>query len=411
MKKLAVLLVAGMFVLATVVPVLAQDDEFKFEMTQMRYTFDHEVNVLNAEGDMSEYFDDDFDTEFTFTRGDIKIFFDLEVADSNLGGDVAPQPSYSDALGDYGVVWTPENLADHDFSLQLGEFNGMSFGRSINNDDGNHGTIVVSWKMGQIGLALGYSKVYEGNTNDEIDGDENEFRVKADVPFGESGFNMSAYGAMYVASDVIYQEATETTPEYKGDKNILVAGLDFSGTVSNMDLYSEMGFASGSDEESGTKIDLSGFYVMGGVSVPVGQVTLGIEGGFSPGDDNPNDNKDEGFTAVNSDFWLGQIMHDESLITRTNGVDGGLSNIIYALATVAMDPSDKVSLDAGVLYLKPVEEVNGADTYGTEAYGSINYAFSDYATYSLYWGVAMPDKDFIDQTLYQVTNRLQFEIK
>jgi hypothetical protein len=419
MKKFTVLL-AGVFVLTSVMPVLAQDgDEFMFEMTQMRYRFDHEVASVDGSGDLTEYFDDDFDTEFMFSRGEVQIFFDLEVADTNMGGDIAPQNSYADALGDYGIRWSPESLADSEFKLELGEFNGMSFGRNINNDDGNRGTIVLSWKMGSIGLALGYSKIFEGNTDDDIEGDEHQFRVKADVPLGESGFNMAAYAAMYSAADLIFAEAVPASedgtdpgsPEFKGDRNIMLAAVEFSGTVSNLDIYSEVGFATGTDEQSGTEVDLSGFYAMGGASIPVGQVTLGFEGGFASGDDDATDDKDEGFTAVNSDFWLGQIMHDEELITRTNGSGGGLSNIIYALATVAMSPTEKLSLDAGFLYLKPVEEVNGAENYGMEVYGGASYALADFVTYSLYWGVAMADEDFVDESLYQITNRLEFDIK
>jgi hypothetical protein len=184
-----------------------------------------------------------------------------------------------------------------------------------------------------------------------------------------------------------------------------------------VDIYSELGFATGTDDaladgaQDATEIDLSGFYAMGGANVPVGQVTLGIEAGFGTGDDDPADDKDEGFTAINSDFWLGQIMHDEELITRTNGAGGGLSNIIYGLLTADMSPTEKLDLSAGFLYLKPVEEVGEAENYGLELYGSASYALADSVKYNFYWGVAIPDEDFIDESLYQVTNRLEFDIK
>jgi hypothetical protein len=414
---------ACVLVLLVALPVFAQEeegDEFMFEWTQMRYRFDHEVNVLDASGDMAEYFDDDFDTEFTFTKGDVKMFFGVEIADTNLGGDIDPQDSYASALGDYGAIWTPEALADSSFQLQVGEFNGMSFGNLINNDDGNHGTIVASWKMGEIGMALGYSKLFEGDTNDDVEGDEHQFRAKVSMPIGEA-FEIGGYVAFHSSADMLLQaavEGDETTPgvpAVMGDGSLVLGAVNFSGTAGNVSLYSEAGFASGTRDvlgaDAAVEQDTSGFYVMGSADMTVGEITLGVAGGFSPGDDDPTDDKDEGFTAVNSDFWIGQIMHDEELITRTNGSGGGLSNIIYAQLTAAMSPSDKIDLDAGIVYLAPVEEVNGADTYGIELFGGASYALADSVSYNFYWGVAMPDEDFIDETLYQFTNRLEFDIK
>ncbi len=409
MKKLTRGLIF-LVILVLTVPVFAQEeqaeqeDKLTLEWTQVRYRFEHEVSSVDGSGDMSEYFDDDFGTELTFTKGNLRLFFGLEVADSKPGGDSDPQSSYADALGDYGAIWTPESLADSDLQLQIGGFNGVSFGKLTNNADGVHGNIVVSWKMGGVDLALGYGKRYEGNTNDDADGDNHLIRGKVALPVGGS-FNIGAYTALYMGNDVLLREASDALPEVKGNDDIIIGGFEFAGNVSSANLYSELGFATGQDV---TEIDLSGFYAMGGASVPVGQVTLGIEAGFGTGADDPPDAKDEGFIAINSDFWRGKIMHADELITHTNGARGGISNIIYALLTADMNPTEKLDLSTGFLYLKPVEEIGGAENYGMEVYGSANYQLADYVSYGFYWGVGIPDEDFVDESLYQVWQRLQF---
>ncbi len=404
MNKKVLALVVGLLLLAT--PVFAayvdDNDSIKFNMQRLRYRFQYLIESDYGTEDSKEYFDDDFDTTWSFSKGELELWFEIEIADSNMGDDKAPNTDWDSVLGNYGGKWRPESLADSEFTLQVGDF-GTGFGKMINNDDSPRGSVGVSWKMGDVAMVVEYGRRSEGETNDDVEGDEHLIRGQVHMPLGESGFNLGAYAALYTGSDLVFAE------EVTGDRNAFLGAVEFSGKVSNLDLYSEAGFATGKSDETGEEVDLSGFYIMGGTSVGVGQITLGIEGGFATGDeDGWADGKDEGFTAINSDFWLGQVLHDESLILRSNGKDGGLSNIIYGQVTAGMKPTDKLSLDAGLIYLKPVEEVGGADTYGTEIFGTIAYQLADSLAYKLYWGYAIPDDDFIEDNQYQLHNRLEF---
>ncbi len=415
MKSLKVLLV-GLLVVGLAAPAFAQDEgkDWSFELGTFRYRFDHEVSSVFGTDETQEYMDDDFDSKWTFTKGDISLYYEIELADNNLGDDNVAQSSWDGALGAYGAKWTPESMADSGFSLQVGDF-GTGFGNNINNDDSPHGSIEVAWNMGDIGIVLGYGKRYEGDTNDgDVEGDEHLIRGQVHTPLGESGFNFGAYLALYAGTDLIFAEAVDATDTtdavaaVTGERSVVLGAVEFSGTVGSLDIASEVGFASGSTDETGVDIDLSGFYAMGGASFALGQISLAVEAGFGSGDDDLTDDKDEGFTAVNSDFWLGEIMHDEELITRTNGSGGGLSNIVYVSIGADMSPSEKLDLSGGLVYLAPIEEVNGADVYGIELYGSATYALADYVSYSLFWGFAMPDEDFVADDQFQVVNRLQF---
>ncbi len=73
-----------------------------------------------------------------------------------------------------------------------------------------------------------------------------------------------------------------------------------------------------------------------------------------------------------------------------------------------MKPTDKLSLDAGLIYLKPVEEVGGAGYLWNRNFGTIAYQLADSLVYKLYWGYAIPDDDFIEDNQYQFHNRLEF---
>ncbi|GAK61447.1 hypothetical protein U27_01347 [Candidatus Vecturithrix granuli] len=410
MNKKVLVLVVGLLLLAT--PVFAafvdDNDTWKFNMERVRYRFQYFIQSASGDGDTYEFLDDDFDTTWAFSKGELKVWFELEPADSNMGDDTHPNTDWDSVLGNYGAKWTPESLADSSFVFQVGDF-GTGFGKAINTDESPRGSVGVSWKMGDVAVVLEYGRKYEGKTDDDVEGDEHLIRGQVHMPLGESGFNLGAYAVLYTGSDIIFSE------DVKGDRNVFLGAGEFSGKVSNLDLYSEFGFASGKTDETGEEVDLSGFYIMGGTSVAVGQVTLGIEGGFATGDKNGwEDGKDEGFTAVSSDFWLGQVLHDESLILRSNGKDGGLSNIVYGQVTAGISPTDKLSLDAGVIYLKPAEEIVSpytgvqADTYGTEVFGSVNYKLADSLKYILYWGYAIVNEDFIEDNQYQLHNRLEF---
>jgi hypothetical protein len=410
MKRFTVVLTC-VFIVALAMPAFAahldDDEQWRFNVNQVRYRFDHEIASVGTTDDSSEYMDDDFDTTWTFNKGDIEVFFELEIADSNLGDDVDPQPDWASVLGAYSAKWTPESMAEREFRLEVGDF-GTGFGKYINNDDSPHGSIEVGWKMGEMSMVLGYGRVYEGDTNDDAEGDEHLIRGQVSMPLGESGFSLGAYVAAYLGADLVFEEAADELPAVMGDRNVFLGAVEFSGTVSSLDIYSEVGFATGKEGPSDAEIDLSGFYAMGGASFALGQVTLGVEGGFASGDDDPTDDEDTGFTAVNSDFWLGQILHDEELIVRTNGSGGGLSNLIYAQATADVSPSEKLDVSAGAIYLAPVEEVGGADSYGFEFFGSTSYQLAEMLKYNFYFGYAVPNEDFLEDNKYQFTNRLEF---
>jgi hypothetical protein len=325
-------------------------------------------------------------------------------------------------------------MADREFRLEVGDF-GTGYGKRINNDDSPHGSIELGWKMGDVGLVLGYGRNFEGNINDDTEGDGHLMRGQVSLPLGESGFSLGVYAAFYNQNDVNLQDASAATvdvdeetglptviaprPDVQGDQSVFLGSAEIAGAVGNVDVYAEIGFSNGSQDfvENDVPVDtdLSGFYIMGGANFNLGQVSLGIEGGFSPGDDDPNDNDIEAFIAVNEDFAIGQILHDEDMIAKTSPPNGGtLSNLWYLQGTVGLSPSEKLGLSGSLLYLAPAEDVvsfftgETVDSYGVELFGQLSYQIAEGLTFYEYVGVAFPDDDFVEDTQFQLTSRLHF---
>ena len=417
MKKLTTMLVCMLAVAMAmpVVPAMAQDEEasspFVGGLTYARFRFNHFVQDLGV-GDTSEFLDDDYDTTFTFKKGEVELWFEYEISDSTMGDDKETQADYESVIGGYGGRWTPEAWADHAFFLQVGDL-GTGFGRNVNNDDDPRGSVEVAFKTGPASFVLGYGKVYEGDTDDDVEGDENLFRGQVHFPLGESGFTLGAYAAVYLLGDQILVEADEDagTTEIKGDGTTFLGSLEMSGTAGIVDIYAETGFATGSVDElqgiDADEVDLSGFYALGGVSMPVSSVTLGLEAAFGTGDDPDTDDEREGFLGWNNDFGFDEIIEDEI-------ADDGLSNKMYVKLSLGTSPTEKMDLNANLVYVAPVEDVEGVngtvDSYGFEVNSDLNYQLAGNLKYVLMGAFASLEEDWQgESTAYQVMNRLEFK--
>jgi hypothetical protein len=338
-------------------------------------------------------------------------------------------------------------MADREFFLQLGDL-GTGYGLRINNDDSPHGSIEAGWKAGVSTWTLGYGKTYEGDTNDDIEGDGHLIRGQAHYPIGESGMKIGAYLAFYLQDNIDLVAATAATvepgpdenqppiirppqPRVQGDQNVFLGSVDFSGSLATWDFFTELGWGTGSrDQElpaddSGIvpglfEQDLSGFYITGGANFGVGNWSLGLEAGYSPGEIKTElvngalvEKEDTGFVAVNEDYGIGEILHDEGLIKNTNGDKTSLSNLVF-FQLLGSTSVNKWDFAIGGVYFAPVEKIlseytgKTTENYGFEIFGNLKYNIADYLSWTAFYGVAFPDSDFIDDTQYQLVNRIEF---
>jgi hypothetical protein len=312
-------------------------------------------------------------------------------------------------LKTYFFKWSPAALADNEFTFRTGNYYGMEFGKMIQSYNGERrGGFDISWKMGNVNAVFEFHKVTEGNTNDEVEGDEHRIAGMFTMPIGEK-FTVGAFGAFHFGSDLILEAATDTTPAVKGDKSYFLLSTELTGSVSEtVSFYVEAGMASGTEDvDATTEMDLSGFYAMGGTELTVGKVTLGVEAGFGSGDDDAHDNENGAFLGA-TDFWVEGFMHD--WYASINDGNGGINNLTYAKFTASTDLSDKVSLFGALSYLKPTEEFDGIDTYGMDSHFQFLYKFSSQVRWYVDLWYALPDENYAEDNKFWFTNRLQLSL-
>lgn len=408
-------LLSLIYVISFIHPVYAESP-WNFGSGQIRCYFDHGV-LSSVKTDEQYTLREDVDVTWNLRKDNLEMYVELELANEHVGEEQSNQSLWNMASGKYGAKWTPAFLDNNQFSLEIGNI-GPRFGKSINNSRSSSGSIELAWKLGNIDLALGYGRTAD-NEREKDDfpyGAGHLVNGQVHFPLGKTGFNLGAYAAMYAGSDMLFTQMNQ-----KGDIGVVLGSVELSGKIRGFDMYSEVGFAAGNGETSysettaSKKIDLSGFYAIGGTNVDIGQVTLGIEAGFASGDDNPNDNHDQGFTSLKSDFGLGEILHDEGFITRMNGGKSGLSNLIYAQIQATMLLLRKIGVSGGLLYLTPAETVTSPytnkaiETYGMEVFGGVNYEIADYIKYYFDFGFALPDQNFLKDNPYQITNGVEIK--
>ncbi len=430
MKRILAML--GCVVVIGVLPLvtLAEDEGLKFDVKMVRERFDYRIELLDGGSDAAEYFYDRFDFQWDVSKGDVLFHSEFRFVDNIAAGDYYPAKSsssrdgYNYSMRNYYVQWSPESLADKGFTLKVGK-GGTGFGQQVNNDNDDsaaRGTIEATYKIGSGTAVVAYSRYFEGDTIDEIEGDEHSVRAQIDLPFGKSGFNLGAYAAFYTKSDMSLQEAVAdaNVPEVKGKGTAFVGSVGISGKVGSINFYSEAGLASGEEDRLGNnaavKYDLSGFYALIGGNVPIGQVTLNFEGAYGSGDDNADDTDVKDFLAPHeTDHCVGEILQDEGVCGVANG-GCGLSNVTYGLVSADFSPTAKLSVSGGVLYIKPTEKVvspvtaQEVDSYGFEVFWNVGYQITDYLSYKLMGGYAFVNEDFLEDNPFQVWNRLEFRL-
>jgi hypothetical protein len=445
MKKLTTVL-AVFLVLALAVPAFAEgEDELSIKLTRLRNRLDYLIQTPDGSSDdTQEFFEDDVDIRILVTKGELSAELQFEAADTTFASDYDNQDSTSNSASSrdvnrwlemYYFAWKPKALEEKKFQFKVGAWdasvfqtpNGYLWGinsypPSDSMQGSFRGAFEVTMTLGKADTLLEYRRLLEGDRADDVEGDEHLLRGWSWLPIGESGFSVGVYGAAIIGSDLIFEDAVPATdtdpgsPAVMGDRTAFQGSLAFEGTVSKATIYGETGFASGKEETDVGDADLSGFFFVGGASVPVGKVTLGIEGGYGTGDDDATDNEDSSWMGPSSDYWVPGWMHDMSPNGAVNGGSGGVSNLMFVYGSVSTSLNDKTGLDFWVSYMKPVEKIvspfteKEVDTYGIDFAGQFSYKLASNLMYYFNIWYALPNEDFIDGSRYIFRNRLQFAV-
>lgn len=169
------------------------------------------------------------------------------------------------------------------------------------------------------------------------------------------------------------------------------------GKVGPADIKAEVTVAFGENDLAvGTDVDLEGLMAYLGVSLPVGPVTLGLEGAYAAGDDPDTTDTNEGALRMDyqSPFWsviLFNNMDYQGFDTQNNfASDFSLTNAMAGKVSVALSPMKGLSVYGAAVYAVRDQVAAGVDdAMGTELDLVATYAITENVSWTVGGGFLM----------------------
>lgn len=338
--------------------------------------------------------------------------------------DLAPErlPAKPDADRPqiFEVKWTPEMLSQQrKFALRSHETTS-----SLN-------TLAAWWKFGKIALTLGYDGFHPPLTSLETS-EERLLHGKLRLPLGETGFSLGASLGMYASSAVTWAKRTFDPRQFNlenlfngtdapvraayttsagqtdalslsslssGQKNAVLGTVNVTGAVKGIDVFTELGFASGTQEQHGNipaeDLMMANFYALGGAKYRVGQVTLGLEAGFeSQVEEGSSDS-----LGFENDFLIDNLLEGDLQ-------EDPAHDKVYATVSASMMPLERMSVEGAFSYIQPFQDGRTADIYGFEVDGAFRYSLTNYLKCLVKAGAASLI-DSWENTQYKVINQIE----
>ncbi len=298
---------------------------------------------------------------------------------------------------------------------------------------------MVFWNIGNLALGLGYDEFFL-NKNVSAPGFSQPARQSIAgqllLPLGETGFSFGASVLMHAvqmqrradaelvrnlsasrlsinaempvmtgyavspdpgnqlslqAGDDILQSSTSLS----GTRNTVAGAVNVSGDVNGVQVFTEVGFVSGSEEYEGVVLmndaTASNFYAVGGANYTVGQVTLGFEAGFENGEELLEGNASLGFEH---DFLVENVQPD---VQPAN-------DKVYASVSAKLSPTERMTIGGAFKYIQPLSAT--FEPYGFAVDGAFYYSLTSYLQYLAKAGVSTPFNS-IEESQYKFINSLE----
>jgi hypothetical protein len=305
----------------------------------------------------------------------------------------------------------------------------------------NSSPFLTSWNIGNLALGLGYNAYSLAPIAPEQQIIQPESQAVAGqllLPLGETGFSLGASVVMQAAhtprqaySDVSLRpgqsglsftaeipatlgyattagsasdsmmpadSGTEHSPvSLLTTRNTVAGAVNVSGFVKGFKVFTEVGFAAGTQEYEGAvstrDATTSNFYASGGADYSVGQVTLGFEAGFENGEELVESGESLGFE---NDFFIEDLLPDMQSQPSTDRV--------YASVSAKLSPTERMMIEGAFKYIQPLQEP--AEAYGFEVDGAFYYSLTNYLSYLVKAGMSTIYNS-IEDYQYRVTNEVE----
>ncbi len=370
MKKLLIISMAALLVIAFCVPASALENVFGGFWRVRGYTmqdFDgSDTGALDATQTTTR-------TRLYYTailNDNLKLVNKFEM-DAVFGS-----PTYGDFGADGVAVEVKNSYADFNtgpLNWKLG-VQGAAIGRSTVFDNDFSGA-QATYKADMWWLRGTWLKAFEGGVGDDAnDLDYDAVAAEASFKLGEAG-DIRPY--------VVYSWSKEFAG-FNGvgdDADITWIGVDADFNLGPVVVFGSAGYVTGTIDEAaaGDDADISGFLLLGGASIPLGPATIHGEIFYASGDDDLGDDDAEGWIGLSDSYYWAEIMgfgeFDDVAVSAGSPGDK-LNNIAAANIGATIKPFDKLSITGDIWWAQLVEDEQGPgeeDELGVEVDLRVDY--------------------------------------
>jgi hypothetical protein len=309
-----------------------------------------------------------------------------------------PSPS-ADASGSFPLMafWNVGNLA---VSLGYDEFVGTTTASAQWMSPPNRQALAgqLSLPLGETGFSFGASLIMKAVemqarafTESVQPAQPLPFDITADVPVH--------LGYAVADGNASLPEHAESPMALFGKRNTVAGAVNVSGTVKGFNVFTEVGFASGTEEYDGQclpgDVTASNFYAAGGANYTVGQVTLGFEAGFENGEELM---EGDGSLGFEHDFLI------ENLLPETQFERQADADKVYASVSAKLSPTERMTIGGAFTHVQPLG--GSVESYGFEVDGAFYYSLTNYLKYLAKAGMSTLYNS-LEESQYRFINSLE----
>jgi hypothetical protein len=377
MKKLAIISLAALLVVAFTMPAAAFESIFGGYWRTRAYTEQNYFGSKDADGDEGNLSQVDTRTRLYYTAkfsDNFKFVNKFEM--DAVWGDQDPA-GYGDIGADGIRVEVKNTYVDFDMgpvNYKIG-VQGFILARGFLADDDFAGAH-VAYSNDLMTLPVFWFKAYEGSTDNNT-ADTDIFGIAPSFSFGDST-KLKPYFVYWMSDNLEdYQNRGGTnlppiaTAGALDDADVYFIGADLDMNFDALSLWLTGIYQWGTiDLQGGGDTDISAYLVGAGASMNFGPADLHSRAFYASGDDDPDDNDIDAFTVIEgqSYYWseiMGFGIFDN--VASAGSPADQISNVWAVNLGATFKPMDKLSITGDVWYAQLAEEdVNDEDELGTE---------------------------------------------
>jgi hypothetical protein len=386
MKKLSILALAALLVVAFTIPAAALENEFGGYWRTRMYSQGH---FDGEDGDDGSWRRVDTRTRLYYTAkiNDNLKFVNKFEFDGTWGSTAGSRSAagtgnraYTEVGADGANIEIKNSYADFNLgpvNFTVGVQPYMLFRTAYIDDDASG--VIARWKvLDNFVLAGSWLKAFDGGAG-QNNADIDSYTIGAGIWFSENISLKPAINWLYSSGTVGDFAGLAGSAATSGELNRYTYGFDFDADFDAFSVWATAYGQAGDLENGaydGSDLDFKGYLAIVGGNVMLGPVDLHGQIIYASGDDDPLDDELESVSASSAFYYWAEIIglgiFDND--TPTGVPAGNIANITAGGIGVTLKPMDKLSLTTDVWYAELTEDdIFGENEIGTELDVKVTY--------------------------------------